>query len=175
MYLDICATAPSSLRFRSRFIPVRSISMAVVARTTYRTTFLTAVFLSLFSAIPGLRLCHHFGAAVFAFSAATWCACGAIHSHAVAQASQITSPAIWRRVYCKYALSGLQFCAWICFGALWILIKLGIPFRLVPNTDRRFVVLALLEYAATVALLIAIRLAAGDIVRKSLVLSLASV
>lgn len=32
------------------------------------------------------------------------------------------------------------------FAILWITVKAGWPYRLVPNKDRRFVVLALLEY-----------------------------
>jgi hypothetical protein len=161
-----------ALRIRIRYFPLRLLPMPLVARTTLHSTLVTSIFVSLFSTIPGLVLWHHVGAAIFAHAAATWCLCNAVHAHAHAHAMLIACPKVWRAVYVKYALAATQFAAWACFGVLWCTVKLGVPHKLIPNKDPRFIVLALLEYIATAALLLCIRLVATDISSKCLVLSL---
>jgi hypothetical protein len=134
----------------------------------------TSFFVTLFSSIPGLLFLHHVFAFCFAASAATWCTCTTMFSHACAQADQGNARSVWRRIRVKYALCAIQIGSWTGFGVLWILLKLGWPSPFIPNRDGRFVFLALFEYAATAALIVFIHLTAQDLAPHPVRVSLSS-
>lgn len=137
------------------------------------SALLTSFFLALFTAIPGIMIFHHVFAFFFAASAAVWCTISTMFAHACADAEGDLSPGTWRLLKIKYSLCVVQILSWVSFGVLWILLKLGIPWKLVPNKDSRFVWLALFEYFATSALLSFIHItASNDLTQKFLCVSL---
>lgn len=166
--LSVCReldrTQSASLRWRVTSIGPCSVPVHRLLCLTFWSTFATSFFIALFSAVPGLKLFHHVFALFFAASAATWCIATAMFDHACAQISRSYSFAkSWHRISAKYVLAMLQVFAWFSFGILWILLKVGWPYRLIPNKDGRFVILALLEYIATASLIAFIQMTANDL------------
>lgn len=138
------------------------------------TAVCTSIFVSLFSAIPGRIVWHHVFAIAFAFSAATWClACTLAADIVRTKVAGGASLRCARRLPLKYALSVAQLSMWLGFGLLWVLVKVGWPYKLIPNKDPRFVVLATLEYASTLCLLLFIRIGTEELPSEASCLRLA--
>lgn len=134
-------------------------------KNVFYSTHMTALFLALFSAVPGLMLFHHVFALFFAVCCAVWLNSIAMFEHArfnmALQENSRTQP--WGGVRRKYVLAWIFSGCWLLFGITWILLKLGIPRPYIPNKDWRFVLLALLEYASTSALLIFVHVVGNDL------------
>lgn len=134
-------------------------------KNVFYATYSTALFLALFSAVPGLMLFHHLFALFFAVSAAVWLSSITLFEHArFNMAHHENSRAQpWDEIRRKYVLAGIFSGCWLCFGITWILLKLGIPKPYIPNKDWRFVMLAFLEYFSTAALLVFVYVLGNDL------------
>lgn len=116
-----------------------------------------AASLTVFTTVPGWWAPHHIFASLFAGSAAVWCFC-----------CTRMEP---RNRRLKTALWSLIVVAFAGFGGTWALIKLQIPYRMIPNKDPRFVVLAIGEYVGTCAFLVFIALVGRELGRVRLELA----
>ena len=101
--------------------------------------------LNIFTTVPGWWIPHHIFAGVFAGSAATWSACH-------------TRVSSWRdgwtaRTRLLHMLTFLQIAVIVTFAITWGSVKLQIPYKMIPNRDPRFIVLAIGEYIGTTAFL----------------------
>jgi len=104
-----------------------------------------AASLIAFASVPGWYLPHHFLAAFFAISSAAWCVC-------VARVRILLK----RPYKLVYYLGLLQVAIVAVFAVVWSSIITGFPWKMVPNKDARFVLLAILEYIGTSSFLVVV-------------------
>lgn len=139
------------------FIPLPfhlpSIPLALIRHLAPRAAIMLTTFLASFTAIPGWFFLHHLFALFFAMSAAVWSLCIATQAHLLCN-----TPTFSRRLYMLTAMQALVISS---FATVWISVKLRYPFRLIPNKDPRFVILALLEYLGTTSFLATLALVAS--------------
>lgn len=98
-----------------------------------------------FACVPGWYLPHHFLAALFAVSSAAWCVCVGTMRCELRRPHKLV-----------YGLGLLQAAIVAVFAVVWASVITGWPWRMVPNKDIRFVVLALLEYIGTASFLVVV-------------------
>lgn len=160
----IGSVSPLSLKNRMFKMSLR-VTTERLRKNVFYATYSTAFFLALFSAVPGLMLFHHLFALFFAVSAAVWLISITMFEHArfnMASHENCDSQP-WDAIRRKYVLAGVFSGCWVSFGITWILLKLGIPKPYIPNKDWRFVLLALLEYVSTSALLVFVYVVGKDL------------
>lgn len=124
--------------------------------------------LATFTSVPGWFLPHHVFAAVFAVAAAIWCLSIAAFDSAVAADRPVSTST---RVIA--AFGALQMVIVGVFAVVWISVITGRPWRMIPNKDFRFVILAVLEYVGTSAFLVVVRMVGLRLGDHYIVLSLA--
>lgn len=137
-----------------------------------RAGIVLAFFLAFFTAIPGWFFFHHIFALVFAVSGAVWCATHALFSHAKLQFGGNETCRVSPCVRAMYVLIGLQAMVVGLFGVIWGSVNAHFPFKMIPNKDPRFVMLAVLEYIGTASFLIFIWMVSTELKRERLSLSL---
>lgn len=137
-----------------------------------RAGVVLAFFLAFFTAIPGWFFFHHIFALVFAVSGAIWCATHALFSHAKWHSEGHETGRVSPRVRTMYVLIGQQAMVVGLFGVIWGSVKAQFPFKMIPNKDPRFVMLAFLEYLGTASFLIFIWIVSTELKRERLSLSL---
>eukprot|EP00177_Eucheuma_denticulatum_P002106 GFKZ01003760.1.p1 GENE.GFKZ01003760.1~~GFKZ01003760.1.p1 ORF type:complete len:299 (+),score=12.80 GFKZ01003760.1:49-945(+) len=142
--------------FKRNFLRIQNaIQCDLIPRIGMNLGFMLSFFLALFSAIPGWFFLHHVFAALFALTAASWCLCHTLVSHATSTSKSTSSVYLGeKRLVLLYALVVIQFLVVSAFGAVWLSIKLHIPYKMIPNKDFRFVILACLEYIGASSFLI---------------------
>lgn len=127
-----------------------------IARMGVYAGILTSAALVIFTSIPGWFFLHHVYAAVFAIAGTVWCTCHTMFTHGCVQSALRTNGyemQLGVRLNTMYALCVLQALIIGTFAIVWISVIIQWPFRMIPNKDLRFVVLALLEYVGTSAFL----------------------
>lgn len=114
-----------------------------------------AIGLAAMAAIPGWNLGHHVTAAIFAVAAAVWCLSVARVAHLLpeARAPMAKKPRLPRWVAIVYILGSLLAAIIVLFVIVWGSVIKGWPWKMVANKDKRFVVLAILEYIGASAFL----------------------
>lgn len=157
-----------------RWLPIpRVLNCDILPSVGLRAGLLLAFFLAFFTAIPGWFFFHHIFALVFAVSAAIWCTTHALFSHAKLHFDD-KERRLAPRVRVMYVLIGLQAMVVGFFGVIWGSVKAEFPFKMIPNKDPRFVMLAFLEYIGTSSFLIYIWMVSTELQRERLSLSLTS-
>lgn len=136
-----------------------------------RAGLLLAFFLAFFTAIPGWFYFHHIFALCFAISAAVWCMAHTLFSYAKALADR-DERRNKARVRVMFVLIGMQAIVVGMFGVIWGSVKAQIPYKMIPNVDPRFVMLALLEYIGTSSFLIFIWMVSNELPRHRITLCL---
>lgn len=173
LFLPFAAAVYLSQTARLAQLQIRVPFYKLLPLTAFRAAMVLALFLALFSAIPGWFFLHHVFAIIFATSSAAWSFCQASITHTVEQAA--SSPSLAVRVRALYGCAFVQIVVIAAFGLTWGSVKMQVPFAMIPNKDPRFVLLALLEYIGTTAFLGSIGLVARGVSRHSLQLSLRGV
>lgn len=131
-----------------------------------------AFFLALFTAIPGWFFFHHIFAVFFAISAALWCLCHSIFTYRVCKTISPDKPRFRRRNIVRFMLVILQVIVVLLFGVVWLSVKLHFPYKMIPNKDFRFVILAFLEYLGTASFLTFVSMVSQDLSKSNVLLSL---
>lgn len=141
---------------------------ARIARMGLLAGFVLAGALATFVSVPGWFLPHHVFAAVFAIAAALWCLSVAAFDAAVAADRPVGKDT---RVIA--ALGALQMMIVGVFAVVWVSVITGRPWKMIPNKDFRFVILAVLEYVGTSGFLVVIRMVGLRLSDQYITLSLA--
>ena len=132
----------------------------------YRSGLVLSLFLLLFANVPGRHLLHHFFAAVFAISSATFSTIFTL-LHSTYFKNPPIPASLFRGLiisHCWIAVLALvQWVVIVLFSTLWIAVKVGLPYKLIPNKDSRFIALACLEYVGVSAFLTVVWIAGQDI------------
>lgn len=139
------------------------ISCDNLPRSGLRFGLLLSFFLALFTAIPGWFFLHHLFALVFALCAAAWCLCHALFSHALFCLEKNNRSHRADPIVLMYVLVAVQIAVIVLFGTVWLSVKLQIPYKMIPNKDFRFVILALLEYTGTTSFLTFIAVVSAEL------------
>lgn len=157
-----------------RWIP-NSVGCDALPLWGLRTGLMLAFFLALFTCIPGWWYFHHIFALAFALSAAAWCVCHAVFTHARCRTEGEALPhRLPPRLRFMYVLFGIEAGIVLSFGVIWSSVKLQIPFKMIPNKDPRFIMLAFLEYLGTCSFLTFIAMVSNELYRERINLSLLS-
>lgn len=112
---------------------------------------IVSLSLNIFTTVPGYYAPHHIFAGIFAGSAGTWSGCHAMISR------RREGWTVRTKLLC--GLTSIQTAVIVVFAIIWTSIKLQMPYKMIPNKDPRFNVLAIGEYIGTSAFLIAIDVA----------------
>lgn len=168
--LTFSVTRGKSRRWLCLPLP-RVVSCDVLLRVGLYAGILLAFFLAFFTAIPGWFFFHHIFALGFALSSAAWCLSHALFSYATISAD--SEPRRKKsRVRVMFVLIGIQAMVVGMFGVIWGSVKAQIPYKMIPNKDPRFVMLAILEYLGTSAFLIFIWMISNELPTQRISLSL---
>lgn len=123
-----------------------------------------------FVAVPGWYIAHHVLAALFAVTAAIWSLCTSRASTALTMRGEGRR----RGPGGMLVMGVLQSVIIGAFAVVWSSVIAGFPWKMVPNKDVRFIVLALLEYVGVAAFLVVVALVGNQLRGVDIVLSIAA-
>lgn len=158
-----------SLRLRLKSRPIPCHKLPAVALTAACGL---AFSLALFSTVPGWFFFHHIGAGSFAACSLVWCLCHTMLSHALLQVQPTWRGHMPFRVRFMYILTTIQALIIFLFAVVWASVKAAFPFKMIPNKDPRFIMLALMEYLGTASIITFIAIISRELQNDSLEITL---